>query len=259
MDNSDGDSYKYYGNYDKNIKAIKGSGVITPSNPPNRTNRVETIKNTWNNGIQPTIPLSQTVYYSDKNLTSGYLNTNDFVEDGTNQPISNYYYPSQKFNNVIIKPNKKKVNFLLENTNGLKFPPPLINSYLNDKIKPKYSKPKYSKPKYSEPKYSEPKYSEPNINTSSYTESSSDDDLSYINSVYDGKFIYNIEKNKLNIPSGFPIYEFAYTNSPKSIITKQEIQDNFSNSNEQKNSNYNIVLLIILSILIIFYFTIHRK
>ena len=81
---------KYYGNYDKIIKSIRGGGVITPNNPPNRINTTDTIKNTLNNKITPTSPLYKSTYYSNKNLTNGYLNDNNYVLK--DKSISNYYY-----------------------------------------------------------------------------------------------------------------------------------------------------------------------
>ena len=121
------DNYKYYGNYNKNIKSIGGGGVITPSNPPNRPNTTSTIKNTWNNEITPTPPLFKSVYYSDENLTNGYLNKNNYVVE--DKSISDYYYPSQKFDKVInLKKNTQKK---LNKKNPLEFPPPVINSNHN--------------------------------------------------------------------------------------------------------------------------------
>ena len=90
--------FKYYENYDKNIKSIKGGGVITPSNPPNKMSTTNTIKNTWNDDIIPTPPLYKSTYYSNKNLTDGYLNDENNVVE--NKSISDFYYPSQKFNKV---------------------------------------------------------------------------------------------------------------------------------------------------------------
>jgi len=99
--------FKYYGNYDKNIKSIKGGGVITPRNPPNKMSTTDTIKNTWNDDIIPTPPLYKSTYYSNKNLTDGYLSDENYVVE--DKQISNYYYPSQKFDKVVnLKKNKSK-------------------------------------------------------------------------------------------------------------------------------------------------------
>ena len=84
--------FNYHGNYDKNIKAIRGGGVITPSNPPNRASTTGTVNNTWDVNITPTPPLYESVYYSDKILTDGYLNPNNYVVES--DYVSDYYYPS---------------------------------------------------------------------------------------------------------------------------------------------------------------------
>lgn len=236
---------KYYGNYDKNIKSIRGGGVITPANPPNRTSTTNTIKNTWNKNIKISPPLFETVYYSDKNLTNGYLNTNNFIEE--KDSISDYYYPSQKFDKVInLKKEPKKLLYKeekkLNNENPIKFPPPLINTKIikssnknkpNNKIKNDY--------------------------------------LDYIvnNTIYDGKYIYKLEDQTVKIPDNI---NYKISNIPylyKKINSKQDNfnLENFENNNnnnfneqtETTETNYNSILLVIFSILLIIYFTIYQK
>ena len=90
--------YKYYDKYDKNIKAIRGGGVITPANPPNKYNTTDTIDNTWKKNIIPVPPMFKAKYYSNPDLTNGYLNENDYVE--SDEYISDYYYPSQKMDQI---------------------------------------------------------------------------------------------------------------------------------------------------------------
>ena len=128
--------YNYHGNYDKNIKAIRGGGVITPSNPPNRSSTTGTINNTWDKNITPTPPLFESVYYSNKILTDGYLNPNNYVVH--NDDISDFYFPSQNFNKVTnLKSNQILKKKYLNNSNPINLPPPLITS--------KYKKNKNSK------------------------------------------------------------------------------------------------------------------
>ena len=250
------DNYKYYGNYDKNVKSIRGGGVITPSNPPNRISTTSVIKNTWDKNIIPTPPLFKTVYYSDKNLTNGYLNKDNYVME--DESISNYYYPSQKFDKVInLKKNKSKNKLnkqekKLNTNNPIKLPPPIINSKLNKSNK-QYKLNKQDK---------------------------SNDYIDYItnNTIYDGKYIYMLEDKPIeNIQNSkgkithFPyLYKCQNINLSKPIIEYNKIdkiddidniQENFnSNSNSNSlNEISNIVLLVIFSILLIFYFTIYQK
>ena len=129
--------YNYHGNYDKNIKAIRGGGVITPSNPPNRKSTTGTVNNTWNSKLEVIPPLFESVYYSDKILTNGYLNSNNYVVES--DYISDYYYPSQNFDKVNLLNDKKKKNLKkkkkINDSNPLNFPPPLITSKHKQKNK----------------------------------------------------------------------------------------------------------------------------
>lgn len=237
------DNYKYYGNYDKNVKSIRGGGVIMPTNPPNRTRTTGTIKNTWDENIIPTPPLYKTTYYSDKNLTDGYLNKDNYVTE--DETISNYYYPSQKFDKVInLKKNRLKNKLEkkeLDNNNPIKLPPPLINSKL-------------------------------------YKQDKHNDYIDYItnNTIYDGKYIYMLEDKPIKNLQGskgkithFPyLYKSPNINLSKPIIKYNEIdnEDNMNDVQEDFNSNTyplneitNTVLLVIFSILLIIYFTIYQK
>lgn len=237
----DNNEIKYYGNFDKNIKAIKGGGVITPSNPPNRQNQTGTVNNTWNNLITPTPPLYKNVYYSDKNLTNGYLNQNNYVVE--NNSISDYYYPSQKFdkvNNLTTKKNKKiKKEKILNDLNPIKIPPPLINS-----------------------KYEINKQIIDNIDNNKI--------IDYIknNTIYDGKYIYKIENeskdlyennntmNKFNNKiTWFPFNNNLYKNSINKNDNNLFEIENFDTKEEKSNT----ILLLVFSLLLIFYFTIYQK
>lgn len=232
--------YKYYGNYDKNIKAIKGSGVITPSNPPNRTNTTGTINNKWNNNIITTPPLQKSIYYSNKILTNGYLNQNNYIDDD-DKTISNYYYPSQNLNNVN-NLNKLDKNYLkkkknLYDSNHIVSPPPLITTQPNKKIKKKYiSNDKFDNNSH---KYIDNDDNQLNNNTLS----DNLDDMELINfikkkSLYDGKYYYTIENNKsietksdLNSKKNDDILLPIINNKP---LIKQQTQDLLQNFYEER-------------------------
>lgn len=255
------DNYKYYGNYDKNVKSIRGGGVITPTNPPNRTRTTDTIKNTWDKNIIPTSPLFKTVYYSDKNLTNGYLNKNNFVME--DKSISNYYYPSQKFDKVVnLKKNKSKNKSknkldkkekVLNNDNPIKLPPPLVNTKF-DKINKQDNQDKQDK------------QHKPN------------DYIDYItnNTIYDGKYIYMLEDKPIENLQGlkgkithFPyLYKSPNINLSKPVIEYDKIddvddvdnvQENFDTDPNSSNETSNTILLVVFSILLIIYFTIYQK
>ncbi len=222
---------KYYSNYDKNIKAIKGGGVITPSNPPNKTSQTNTIKNTWDNlnPYTPTPPLYKNVYYSDKNLTNGYLNDDNYIIE--NKQISNYYYPSQKFNKVYNINDSNNTNDLddikkkMNESNPIELPPPLIESNILNE-----------------------------------------------NTIYDGKYIYTIEDEPINLTDkqNYKIEYLPYLNVDKANL-RNKIRENFNNQDTNKNHNMNnqfepnnfeisnFRLLVVLSILLIIYFTIQQK
>lgn len=276
--------FKYYGNYDKNIKSIKGGGVITPSNPPNKMSTTYSIKNIWNDEIIPTPPLYKSTYYSNKNLTDGYLNEDNYVVE--NKPISDYYYPSQKFNKVInIKDsngdNKIKKE-ILNDLNPIQFPPPLINS--------KYSKNKYIKivkhNKSDKPNnYDKTNNSDKPINSDKTNNSDKSDKINEIennkyidyianNTIYDGKYIYMIEDKPIDFNNENKKYKviqlpyLSYNNSNKEQNVNNNIYNNindniYENFEDNNNSNNvqisNTLLLIILSIILIIYFTIYQK
>lgn len=210
--------YKYYGNYDWDIKSIKGGGVITPSNPPNRAKRTSSIKNTWRKGIIPTPPLYKTTYYSDKNLTSGYLNPNSFVE--IDEAISDYYYPSQAFNHVrnLKKGSSEKVKQELNASNPIRLPPPTIGE-LGERKK--------------------------------------DGEEDGQSEVYDGKYMYVISdsvQDEIGIPTS--IFPFPPDDA---YNTHEGFGDVLKSQPELLADVPNIVLLFVLSLLLIFYFTACRK
>lgn len=249
MNNS---SYKYYGNFDRNIKAIKGGGVITPSNPPNKKTTTDTIKNTWSNNINHTPPTNVATYYSNPDLTNGYLNSKNYISK--NKYINDYYYPSQKFN---------KVSFDVNNTNDLIFPPPLIttkNNYSNNsKLSKSIEKPN-EQTTSNKLKVNKSKISKKNI-----TELSNQDKqiIEYIknNSLYDGKYIYTIEKpqdyNNKQIKNIDIIPIMNYKKNYGNLNDSYDIENFNTKNNKILDSNF--IMFIIFSILLIFYFLKNQK
>ena len=234
-------SNKYYGNYDKNIKAIKGSGVITPSNPPNKKYTTDTIKNTWNKNVNYMPPTYIAKYYSDPDLTNGYLNSKNYVDKNNN--INDYYYPSQKIN---------KISFNKNNSNELTFPPPLIttknnkssniiknvnNKELNKSIKEKNTKVKFSD--------KDKKIIEYIVN----------------NSLYDGKYIYTIEKpqyyNNKQIKNIEIIPVLNFDKNIKLTNNTNNIED--FNNVSFNGSDSNIIIFVIFIILLFIYFFKNQK
>lgn len=275
---------KYYGNYDKNIKAIGGGGVIIPSNPPNKSKTTGTINNTWNQDQTPVPPLFKSVYYSEPNLTNGYLNENNWVDQSIEQnQISDYYYPSQRFdgittisNDVINNRNKKTHENTLESKltlNQFTFPPPLITT------KPKVIKPKIKSKHNSNKK----KLSQNDLNFVEFIKS---------NCLYDGKYIYTIENDDDNVKTNNKFNNITHIPYPITLILPKQYynslnsnqnhqiekfasndDNNNDNNNDNINSNQeinsdgeelnksktNLILLVFFSILLIIFFSKHRK
>ena len=273
-------SRSYYGNYDTNIKAIRGGGVNTPSNPSNRTNTVESISGKWRPEQTPTPPLFKSVYYSEPNLSNGYLNDENYVletPDAIGQ-ISDYYYPSQKFDDVRIIKNKFDDNL---DPNEFQFPPPLITTKPASKSENKKTS--------SENKKSKSKTKFKNISKDKIKEKRlSQDDMNFIefiksNSLYDGKYIYTIENIDLPANSDYEHdnerdtttrliyipYPNIRINEIEGLDPDDDYIENFENSgseiNEQINitnksqSNSNTILFIIFSILLMIFFSKQQK
>lgn len=266
------DIYLGYDKYDKNIKAIKGGGVIVPSNPPS-AKKTDTISDVWKNNIIPVPPTFKYKYYSNPNLTNGYLNENNYVEN--DKYISDYYYPSQKLDNVNfikekIKPNiKNKIN----QSNPIKFPPPLISTKPDNDIK-------FSKKKKLKSKSKSKSKSELNLDNIEYDKEYEQNIyltqlVNHIknNCLYDGKYIYTIENNNDNKNTD-EIKNIGYFNykpvKNNSNLNKNENENNREDLEEfiieEKlktktvfNSISNINLLVIFSILLIIYFSKYQK
>ena len=97
---------KYYTKYNKNIKDIKGSGVVTPRPPPNTTNTTDTVKETLHDDIIYMPPLYLRTWDNDEQNTNGYLNANDYVDYVPD--IDKYYYTTQQLDNVVVKKRSEK-------------------------------------------------------------------------------------------------------------------------------------------------------
>ena len=275
--------YKYYNKYDKNIKAIMGGGVITPSNPPNTQSTTDTITNTWKKNIIPVPPLYKTKYYSNPDLTSGYLNEHNYID--SDDYISNYYYPSQQIDSVnFINKNTnidKKNN--IDKQNPIKLPPPLITT------KPVKSDKSDKSDKYVKSKKKNTKKNilveidKMNDNEQKITNKLTDFDhtlLNFIknNSLYDGKYIYTIEnehdldnnddlvklKNISFLPIDNKLILLNYNdNDNNNQIVPNDLEEfncvDNKNRVQNKNSINNVILLVILFILLIIYFSKYQK
>jgi len=241
--------YNFYGNFDKNIKAIKGGGVIVPSNPPNRTSSTDTIKNTWYKDLKVMPPLFKAKYYSNPDLTNGYLNSNNHVQN--DKYINDYYYPSQKMNDISYK---------IDNPNELTFPPPLINSKYVKKNK-KNNNNKNNKSKLNNKLDEKDKKIIENIKQ---------------NSLYDGKYIYTIEepndinnikltsvkiipmfdydKNNISKLNNFNVNNNDYEKINNIDLSKSDDIEEYENLTSDNILNSNFTLLLIFSVLLIIFF-----
>lgn len=228
--------YKYYDKYDKNIIGIRGGGSITQSEPPTRHSRTDTIKNTWNKNLRPIPPTFKKIYYSEPNLTNGYLNKNNYVINHKN--INDSYYPSQKINkiNLINNITNNTVKKNINKKDPIKFPPPLITTKIKKKNK------EYKKINDKE------KYNKNNDKNKF---------LQYIkkNSLYDGKYIYTIENNlddiNFNKFNNITFYPFE--------LKKKDYKNNIDNfeffsSSDINDNAFNLVLIIIFIIILFIYY-----
>ena len=82
---------QYHGNYNKNIKSVRGSGVITQHQPANRYHTTSTITDTVNNNIPPLYPITQA---KSPQSTGGYLNDKNYIVNP--HKLNKTYYPAQQ-------------------------------------------------------------------------------------------------------------------------------------------------------------------
>jgi hypothetical protein len=97
------DGSRYHGNYNKNVKAINGSGVITPRQPANRKYATSIINDNVNNNISPLYPITQA---NSPQSTGGYLNSKNYIRNPIK--LNKTYYPSQEIQTPVVVNNYNK-------------------------------------------------------------------------------------------------------------------------------------------------------
>lgn len=209
---------KYYSSYDRDISSIRGAGVILPKNPHNK-NTSNTVKTTFNVDIDPIPPLYPITYDTNAQKNNGYLNLNNDVP--YESEINKYYYPSQQLDKVEIINNK--LPNILNNVDILKSDNKSINNNNSNEINNK----------------------EWHDGTYLYTF-----EPKILNSIYpwySSKLLFPFEnKNSSN-------YRDNINNSPSILPDIGNSSDDIENFTSN-NIDYNIIYLIILSLLIIIYF-----
>ncbi len=122
------DTNKYYTKYNRDIKSIRGAGVITKRGPPNTNKTVGTVREILDEDIQATPPLYPVTWQFDAEQTSGYLNEYDYLDYVPD--INKYYYTAQQIDDIDVRKNKKtKTNEIIKNNNEIiKLPPQLVTS-----------------------------------------------------------------------------------------------------------------------------------
>ena len=285
---------KYYTKYNKNIKAIKGSGVITQRPPKDTSETTGTVKETLHDDIVYMPPLNLRTWDNDDQNTNGYLNSNDYVNYVPD--IDKYYYTTQQMGDVIVKKRSDsnadgislsfgdvkhhKQSKIAEHSemalpfDPIKLPPPLIST----------------KPNYID---SSKKTKSKNINLDSINNIDGNTQSQYgigendINrNWYDGRYLYTFSPNSLKTIYPWTTYNLLYPfdspantlkyyqNSEISNITGNPLlrendprdKEFFENINKNNNDNtddkanksesqnYNLLYLTILCVLIVIYF-----
>lgn len=122
------DVNKYYTKYNRDIKSIGGSGVITKRGPPDTNETVGTIRQILDDDLEATPPLYPATWQFDADQTSGYLNEYDYLDYVPD--IDKYYYTAQQIDDIDVrKIKKKKTNSVKKNNNQIiKLPPQLVTS-----------------------------------------------------------------------------------------------------------------------------------
>ncbi len=265
------DPSKYYTKYNKNIKAIKGSGVITQRPPKDTSETTGTVKETLHDDIVYMPPLNLRTWDNDDQNTNGYLNSNDYVDYVPD--IDKYYYTTQQMDKVVVK--KRSDSNSNDPADPIKLPPPLIST----------------KPNYID---TNKKSNGKNININL-------NDLNSINNIdgntksqygigesdinrnwYDGRYLYTFSPTSLKTIYPWTTYNLLYPfdspantlkyyqNSEISNITGNPLlrendpnsKDFFENinddpedkKNKSESQNYNLLYLTILCVLIIICF-----
>jgi hypothetical protein len=260
---------KYYTKYNKNIKAIKGSGVITQRPPKDTSETTGTIKETLHDDIVYMPPLNLRTWDNDEQNTNGYLNSKDYVDYVPD--IDKYYYTTQQMDEVVVK--KRSDSNSNDKSDPIKLPPPLIST------KPNY----IDTSKKSNGKNI-------NINLDSINNIDGNTQSQYgiaendINrNWYDGRYLYTFSPNSLKTIYPWTTYNLLYPfdssantlkyyknseisnitgnpllreNNPnaKEFFEKINNNDTDDKKNNSESQNYNLLYLTILCILIIIYF-----
>lgn len=286
---------KYYTRYNRNIKAIKGSGVITPRPPKDSDQTTGTVKETLVNDIQYMPPFYLRTWDNDEQNTNGYLNEKDYVDYVPE--IDRYYYTTQQMDKVVVKDRKFKGPN--DPDYPIKLPPPLVttpaDSYIKNnkfnkfnninninKINGKNNDKSFDK--------SNNKSNEQDIlnKESEYGIGQGDINRKW----YDGRYLYTLSPSSLKTVYPWTTYNLLYpfnsaadnlqyyqdsgvkniTGDPlarpnKNPINEKLVEENFDNSTDSNNDNYtttciqnyNILYLTILCILIVIYFVRSKK
>jgi len=252
---------KYYTRYNRNIKGIKGSGVVTPRPPKDSCVTTGTVKETLVDDIEYMPPLYLRTWDNDKQNTNGYLNEKDYVDYVPD--IDKYYYTTQQMDNVIVK--DRSISSKLDNSNyPIKLPPPLVTTKNKINIKD---------------------YNIQKDNSILEKESEYGIGQNEINrNWYDGRYLYTFSPSSLQTIYPWTNYKLIYPfnnqidtlkyyqdlgvkNITKNALLRSNKNnsnfeiENFDNSNNTIKcfQNYNILYLTILCILIVIYFIRSKK
>lgn len=264
---------KYYTKFNKNIKAIRGSGVVSKRGPPDTNKSYDTIKEVLNDDIQAIPPLYPRTWDNDPQETSGYLNDLDKVDYVPD--IDKYYYTAQQMDEVVLDksiPTKTKVT--KKNSNQvIKLPSPLVTT------KPDFNPDdsEYDIPsKYKKNSKKISNKIKTDFDNNEFGIGQSDIDRSW----YDGRYLYTF--NPKSLDTIYPwtnynlLYPFGgstdtlkyYTSSNINKITGDPLlrKDNpedteyFGNINKKNKKtinciqDFNILYLSLLCLLLIIYF-----
>jgi hypothetical protein len=266
-------SFKYYTKYNKNIKAIRGSGVVTKRGPPDTNKSYDTIKEVLNDDIQSIPPLYPRTWDNDPQETSGYLNDLDHVDYVPD--IDKYYYTAQQMDEVVLDksiPTKSKIT--KKNSNQvIKLPPPLVTTKPDfEPDESEYDIPlKYKK----ESNKKKSLKNKTDFDSNEFGIGQSDIDRSW----YDGRYLYTFNPQSLDTIYPWTNYNLLYpfggskdtlkyyrgsnidkiTGDPLLRKDNPEDVENFGNVNKNKKTisciqDFNILYLSLLCLLLIIYF-----
>lgn len=265
---------KYYTRYNRNIKAIRGSGVVTPRPPKDSNYSTGTIKETLVDDIEYMPPFYLRTWDNDEQNTNGYLNEKDYVDYVPD--IDKYYYTTQQMDKVNVK--DRNTIGPIDPDNPIKLPPPLVTTKFITKSKSKNSK--------SDDKSKSTSNSNILENESEFGIGQNDINRKW----YDGRYLYTLSPSSLKTIYPWTTYNLLYPfdNSSNSLkyyqdsgfknitsdglsrpnknkVDQELLRENFSNLETNTSEtieciqNYNILYLTILCILIVIYFIRSKK